>query len=99
MMMGNKKAKIQAIMDLISSMDELESEKLNPLKEMGMEGDKKGLTIMKIEKEKSPMEMEVEIEPKEDDEMGMEDSGMEDEEENIDPNSSLARLKKKLAGK
>lgn len=90
-----QKAKIQAIMDLISSMDDLESEKLMP--KMGEdEPPKSGMTVMKIEKESKPVEMELEIEPKEE----MDDTEeMEDPEEEIDPSSSLARLKKKLAGK
>lgn len=79
-----KSAKMQAIMKLIEAMKELESERIMPSSEP------KGITVMEVKKEE-PIEME--IEPKE------EGEEMEDSEEEIDPQSTLARLKKKLEGK
>jgi hypothetical protein len=85
-----KGAKMKAIMDIISQMDDMELSRLMPKDEMGMEPmdeemmkpEKKGITIMKLEASKNP-EMEEEDE-------------MEDDEESIDPLSSLARLKERL---
>jgi hypothetical protein len=88
-----KGAKMKAIMDIISQMDDMELSRLMPKDEMGMEPmdeemmmkpEKKGITIMKLESSKKP-----EIE---EDEMEEED----DSEESIDPLSSLARLKERL---
>jgi hypothetical protein len=87
------KAKLKAILDVISQMDDMELSRLMPKDEMGMEPmdeemmkpEKKGITIMKLESSKKP-EME-----EEDD---MEEEG--DSEESIDPLSSLARLKERL---
>ena len=89
-----KQAKLKAIMDIISQMDDLEMDRMMP-KEMEQEKMydmeekpvKKGITIMKLESSKKP-KMEMEEEEGED----MED---EDDEE-IDPLSSLARLKERL---
>jgi len=88
-----KGAKMKAIMDIISQMDDMELSRLMPKDEMGMEPmdeemmkpEKKGITIMKLEASKKP-----EMEEEEDD---MEE---EDDEESIDPLSSLARLKERL---
>jgi hypothetical protein len=86
----NKKAKLKALMDIMSEMDDMEMERLSPKEEMfDMEPEKKGLTMIKVEKSKP--EMEIEMEPK--DEMEMED------EEEVDPQSSLGRLKAKLSKK
>jgi hypothetical protein len=89
-----KQAKLKAIMDIISQMDDLEMDRMMP-KEMEQEKMydmeekpiKKGITIMKLESSKKPkMEMEEE-----------EDEDMEEEDdEEIDPLSSLARLKERL---
>lgn len=91
-----KQAKLKAIMDIISQMDDLEMEKLMPkemAEEMPMEEmkeikpEKKGITIVKLESNKKP-------------EMEMEEEGEEEEdEEEIDPYSTLGRLKAKLKGK
>lgn len=92
-----KQAKLKAIMDIISQMDDLEMEKLMPkemAEEMPMEDmkeikpEKKGITIVKLESNKKP-EMEMEEEGEEE----------EDEEEEIDPYSTLGRLKAKLKGR
>jgi hypothetical protein len=89
-----KGAKMKAIMDIISQMDDMELSRLMPKDEMGMEPmdeemmmkpEKKGITIMKLEASKKP-EMEKEDEMEEED----------DSEESIDPLSSLARLKERL---
>jgi hypothetical protein len=88
-----KQAKLKAIMDIISQMDDLEMDRMMP-KEMEQEKMydmeekpvKKGITIMKLESSKKPkMEMEEEDEDME-----------EDDSEEIDPLSSLARLKERL---
>ena len=84
-----KQAKLKAIMDIISQMDDLEMDRMMP-KEMEQEKMydmeekpvKKGITIMKLESSKKP-EMEME-----------EEEGEEMEED--DPLSSLARLKERL---
>jgi hypothetical protein len=88
-----KQAKLKAIMDIISQMDDLEMDRMMP-KEMEQEKMydmeekpvKKGITIMKLESSKKPkMEMEEE-----------EGEEMEEDDEEIDPLSSLARLKERL---
>jgi hypothetical protein len=88
-----KQAKLKAIMDIISQMDDLEMDRMMP-KEMEQEKMydmeekpvKKGITIMKLESSKKPkMEMEEEGEDME-----------EEDDEEIDPLSSLARLKERL---
>jgi hypothetical protein len=88
-----KQAKLKAIMDIISQMDDLEMDRIIP-KEMEQEKMydmeekpvKKGITIMKLESSKKPkIEMEEEGEDME-----------EDDDEEIDPLSSLARLKERL---
>ena len=87
-----KQAKLKAIMDIISQMDDLEMDRMMP-KEMEQEKMydmeekpvKKGITIMKLESSKKPkMEMEEESDD------------MEEDDEEIDPLSSLARLKERL---
>ena len=89
-----KEAKLKAIMDIISQMDEMELEKIMPMsKEMSdmgeMKPEKKGITIVKLQSSKTP-----EIELEDDSE---EDNSMEnDSEESIDPYSALARLKEKI---
>jgi hypothetical protein len=88
-----KQAKLKAIMDIISQMDDLEMDRMMP-KEMEQEKMydmeekpvKKGITIMKLESSKKP-EMEMEEEEGEE---------MEEDDEEIDPLSSLARLKERL---
>ncbi len=88
-----KQAKLKAIMDIISQMDDLEMDRMMP-KEMEQEKMydmeekpvKKGITIMKLESSKKP-EIEEEGEGEE-----ME----EEDDEEIDPLSSLARLKERL---
>jgi len=89
-----KQAKLKAIMDIISQMDDLEMDRMMP-KEMEQEKMydmeekpvKKGITIMKLESSKKP-EMEMEEEEGED--------MKEENDEEIDPLSSLARLKERL---
>jgi hypothetical protein len=89
-----KQAKLKAIMDIISQMDDLEMDRMMP-KEMEQEKMydmeekpvKKGITIMKLESSKKP-KMDMEEEEGEDME--------EEDEEEIDPLSSLARLKERL---
>ena len=90
-----KKAKIKAIMDIISEMDDMELERMMPkpedMKSEDMKPEGKGITIMKIQSSKTP-----EIEMEDD----SEDDGMEeDDSEEIDPYSTLGRLKAKLKGK
>ena len=90
-----KQAKLKAIMDIISQMDDLEMDRMMPkdmeeekMYDMEEKPVKKGITIMKLESTKKPkMEMEEEGE-----DMGEE----EDDDEEIDPLSSLARLKERL---
>lgn len=87
-----KNAKLKAIMDIISQMEDMEMERLMPKEKMDMEYDeeikpeKKGLTIVKLESDKKPM-MEME-----------EDEGEEeeDDEEEVDPSSVLGRLQAKM---
>jgi hypothetical protein len=88
-----KQAKLKAIMDIISQMDDLEMDRMMPkemkeekMYDMEEKPVKKGITIMKLESSKKPkMEMEEEGEEME-----------EDDDEEIDPLSSLARLKERL---
>lgn len=88
-----KQAKLKAIMDIISQMDDLEMDRMMP-KEMEQEKMydmeekpvKKGITIMKLESSKKP-----EIE-----EEGEGEEIEEEDDEEIDPLSSLARLKERL---
>jgi len=86
-----KNAKLKAIMDIISQMEDMEMDRLMPKEKMDMEYDeeikpeKKGLTIVKLESDKKPM-MEMEEEGEE----------MEEDEEEIDPSSVLGRLKAKM---
>jgi hypothetical protein len=87
-----KQAKLKAIMDIISQMDDLEMDRMMPkeieeekMYDMEEKPVKKGITIMKLESSKKPkMEMEEEGED------------MEEDDEEIDPLSSLARLKERL---
>jgi hypothetical protein len=89
-----KQAKLKAIMDIMSQMDDMEFERLMPKEKemMPMESnmeeikpEKKGITVVKLQTSKTP-----EIEMEDDDEE-------EDEEEDyIDPMSALARLKARL---
>ena len=85
-----KNAKLKAIMDIISQMEDMEMERLMPKEKMDMEYDeeikpeKKGLTIVKLESDKKPM-MEME-----------EDEGEEEDDEEVDPSSVLGRLQAKM---
>ena len=87
-----KSAKLKAIMDIISQMDDMEMDRLMPKDKMDMEyneevkPEKKGLTIVKLESDKKPM-MEME-----DDSEEME----EEDDEEVDPSSVLGRLKAKM---
>jgi len=88
-----KSAKLKAIMDIISQMDDMEMDRLMPKDKMDMEyneeikPEKKGLTIVKLESDKKPiMEMEEEDDNEE----------MEDDDEEVDPYSVLGRLKAKM---
>ena len=89
-----KSAKLKAIMDIISQMDDMEMDRLMPKDKMDMEyneeikPEKKGLTIVKLESDKKPM-MEME---EEDDSEEMK----EDDDEEVDPYSVLGRLKAKM---
>lgn len=86
-----KSAKLKAIMDIISQMDDMEMDRLMPKDKMDMEYDeevkpeKKGLTIVKLESDKKPM-----MEMKED------ESEEEEDDEEVDPFSVLGRLKAKI---
>ena len=90
-----KKAKLRAIMDIMSQMDDMEMERLpKGMDDMEMEPEKKGLTIVKMEKSKP--EIEIEEEPVD----GMQETeetekDLEPEEE-YDESTSLGRLMKKL---
>ena len=84
-----KQAKMKAIMDIISQMEDMELERLMPKSEEMPEMEeikpqKKGITIVKLESDKKPTEMEDDEE--EDDE----------EEESIDPYSALGRIKARM---
>ena len=88
-----KEAKLKAIMDIISQMEDMELERLMPKEMSDMEEvkpEKKGITIVKVQASKKP---EMEMEEREDEEEG------EKEENSIDPSSSLARLKQRLKGR
>ena len=88
-----KQDKLKAIMDIISQMDDLEMDRMMPkeveeekMYDMEEKPVKKGITIMKLESFKKPkIEMEEEGEDME-----------EEDDEEIDPLSSLARLKERL---
>ena len=89
-----KQAKLKAIMDIISQMDDLEMDRMMPkeieeekMYDMEEKPVKKGITIMKLESSKKP---KMEMEEEEGDDME------EEENEEIDPLSSLARLKERL---
>ena len=87
-----KNAKLKAIMDIISQMEDMEMERLMPKEKMDMEYDeeikpeKKGLTIVKLESDKKPM-MEMEEDESEEE---------EDDGEEVDPSSVLGRLQAKM---
>ena len=86
-----KKAKIKAIMDIMSQMEDMELERLMPKSEEmsdieEMKPESKGITIMKIKSSKTP-EIEMEDESEEED---------SEEESSIDPYSALGRLKAKM---
>ena len=86
-----KNAKLKAIMDIISQMDDMEMDRLMPKDKMDMEyneeikPEKKGLTIVKLESDKKPM-----IEMEED------ESEEEEDDEEVDPSSVLGRLQAKM---
>ena len=86
-----KKAKLKAIMDIISQMDDMEMDRLMPKDKMDMEyneeikPEKKGLTIVKLESDKKPMM-----------EMEEEDDSEEEDDDEVDPYSVLGRLKAKM---
>ena len=84
-----KQAKMKAIMDIISQMEDMELKRLMPKEMSDMEEvkpEKKGITIVKLQSSKNPeMEMQEEDEGEE-----------EDDEESIDPYSALGRLKAKM---
>ncbi len=86
-----KSAKLKAIMDIISQMDDMEMDRLMPKDKMDMEYDeeikpeKKGLTIVKLESDKKPMMK-----------MEEEDDSEEEDDEKVDPYSALARLKERI---
>ena len=86
-----KSAKLKAIMDIISQMDDMEMDRLMPKDKMDMEyneeikPEKKGLTIVKLESDKKPMM-----------EMEEEDDSEEEDDEEVDPYSVLGRLKAKM---
>ena len=88
-----KKAKMKAIMDIMSQMEDMELERLMPKSEEmsdmeEMKPESKGITIMKIKSSKTPeIEMEDDSEEEEDD---------SEEESSIDPYSALGRLKAKM---
>jgi len=89
-----KKAKMKAIMDIMSQMEDMELERLMPKPEEmpdmeEMKPEKKGITIVKLQSSKKP-EMEME----EDEEDESEDDS--EEESSIDPYSALGRLKAKM---
>ena len=88
-----KKAKMKAIMDIVSQMEDMELERLMPKSEEmpdieEIKPESKGITIMKIKSTKTPeIEMEDDSEEEEDD---------SEEESSIDPYSALGRLKAKM---
>ena len=85
---------MKAIMQIIDAMDEMD---LGKLGEDTKEPEKKGLTMISIEGKPKP---EMEEEEKEEGEIEIpEEKKSEDiEEKEEDPNSALARLRKKLKG-
>ena len=88
-----KQAKMKAIMDIISQMEDMELERLMPKSEEMPEmeevkPEKKGITIVKLQSSKTP-----EIEMEDDSEEEKDDS---EEESSIDPYSALGRLKAKM---
>jgi hypothetical protein len=109
-----KQAKLKAIMDIISQMDDLEMDRMMP---KDMESDivkpeKKGITIMKIQSSKSPKsemkdhmaeDMAEEDEPIEntikDQYEDVSEGEAPETEEEMDPYSILGRLRRKLKGK
>ena len=89
-----KKAKMKAIMDIMSQMEDMELERLMPKSEEmpdieEMKPEKKGITIVKLQSSKKP-EMEME----EDEEDESEDDS--EEESSIDPYSALGRIKARM---
>ena len=106
-----KSAKLKAIMDIISQMDDMELQRLMPKDKMDMESikpEKKGITIVKLESNKSPMDehmsedMAEEDEPIENTIKDQVEDVSEGEppeiKEEIDPNSVLGRFRRKLKG-
>ena len=89
-----KKAKLRAIMDIMSQMDDMEMERLPKMGDMEMEPEKKGLTIVKMEKSKP--EIEIEEEPDGMQETEETEKELEPDEEEYDESTSLGRLMKKL---
>lgn len=88
-----KKAKMKAIMDIMSQMEDMELERLMPKSEEmpdmeEMEPEKKGITIVKLQSSKKP-EMEMEEEEENESEDG-------EEEDSIDPYSALGRIKARM---
>ena len=89
-----KKAKMKAIMDIMSQMEDMELERLMPKSEEmsdmeEMKPEKKGITIVKLQSSKKP---EMEMEEEEEDES--EDDS--EEESSIDPYSALGRIKARM---
>lgn len=87
-----KKAKMKAIMDIMSQMEDMELERLMPKSEEmpdmeEMKPEKKGITIVKLQSSKKP-EMEIEEEE--------EDENEEEDEDSIDPYSALGRIKARM---
>lgn len=91
-----KDAKMKAIMDIISQMDDMELSRLMPKdkiesmdsmdSEEMIKPEKKGITIVKLESNKTPeIEMEDDSEEKDN-----------NEEDSIDPYSALARIKARI---
>lgn len=88
-----KKAKMKAIMDIMSQMEDMELERLMPKSEEmpdmeEMKPEKKGITIVKLQSSKKP---EMEMEEEEEDE-----SENEEDEDSIDPYSALGRIKARM---
>ena len=88
-----KKAKVKAIMDIMSQMEDMELERLMPKSEEmsdmeEMKPEKKGITIVKLQSSKKPeMEMEEEEEG---------ETEEEEDEDSIDPYSALGRIKARM---
>ena len=105
-----KDAKMKAIMDIISQMDDMELSRLMPKDETDMESvkpEKKGITIVKLESNKSPNEHMAEDMAEEDEQVentikdqieDVSEGEPPETPEEIDPNSVLGRLRKKLKG-